>query len=202
MALPGCAHCEFPAGDTDEFPTRIVTPPCANTSPPIGLELLRAARDPRPHKPSVDLRRYLVDLRIVQRGSGDLWLLVDEDTFPSAVDSVHADIDPYHDSRPEPKLPRETWWFSGNHIVHAYSLGEASETSLRNIAVSTADPAIPVSLGTITVDGLSPQEWVRRSGGLQPQNSGEPRVPASFEAYCTTWFDIAAEAEHESQLPR
>ena len=186
------------AADTSEVPTRIVIPPCTKASPPLGLDLLHAARDPQPRKPSADVRHYLVDLHIVSRGWGDLWLLVDEDTFPSLVDSVHADVD--DDSRPEPKGPRETWWFSGNDIVHAYSLGRALETSLRNIPVSTADPTIPVSLGTIYVDGLSPQEWVRRPGGRQ--NSREPRAPATFEPYCTTWFDIAAVAGPESQLIR
>src|SRR5688500_2878739 len=135
-ALAGCAHSARAVEDDREFPTRIVTPLCADTSLAIMLELLRVSRDFRPRKPSKDVRHYLVDLRIQRRGQPDLCLLVDEDPFPSAVDSVRPGGEPGGAISLDPEDPRDTWWFSGNDIVRAWPLGRASKRSFMNIGVS------------------------------------------------------------------
>lgn len=132
----------------------------------------------------------------------DLWLLVDEDMFPSAVDAVHSAADEAHAQGVEPEDPRETWWFSGNHSVRAWPSGRASEKSFTNIDVSTGAARIPVTLGTIDVDGRSPKEWNRQTGGRQPSTADEPRARASFEPYCTTWFKLAAAAPPENEAPQ
>src|SRR5690606_20775056 len=90
LALTDCAHTSLTADDDRQFPQRIVTPICAYAQPPVVLDLLRAVRDPQPRKPSASVRNYLVDLRIRRKDREDLWLLVDEDTFPSALDAIAA----------------------------------------------------------------------------------------------------------------
>lgn len=195
MALNGCAHSGRAVEDDSEFATRIVTPFCADAIPSVALEMQRVSPDLRARKPSKDVRHYFVDLRIQRRDLMDLWLLVDEDTFPSAVDSAHSDAGEPGELNEPPHEPRATWWFLGNDIVRAWPLGTASERSFMNLDVSTGDTRIPVSLGTIDIEGLSPQQWVRQTGGRQPKDADHPRARASFEPHCTTWFELAAEAE-------
>ena len=189
IGVTGCAQHAASEPELATFPTRIVTPLCADAHPPVALEF-RAVRDPQPHKPSKDVRRYLVDLRILRSDHEDLWLLVDEDTFPSAVESVGAVDNPLTGVRPQ--VPLETWWFSGNDIVSAWPLGSAPESWFRNINVSTGSPRIPISLGSIDVAGMPARQWVGQAGADQRRHSRE-RVAATFEPYCTTWFDLEVE---------
>lgn len=184
------AGCTPAVDDSPLFPERIVTPLCANAHPPILIEV-HATRDLRARKPS-NLRHYLVDLRIRYQHREELWLLVNQDTFPSAVDSVAANVAD-HRILVEPQRPPEAWWFWGNDIVRAYPLGRAAESSFEGLEVGTTDSEIPVTLGTIHVADLSPQEWVRRTGGRQPNDADEPRTPANFDPYCTTWIDVTGD---------
>lgn len=194
VVIAGCAPA---VDDSPLLPERIVTPLCANAHPPILIEA-RATRDLRARKPSPHLRHYLVDLRILRRDRHDLWLVVDQETFPSAVDSVNADI---ADSTAllEPQRPREVWWFSGNDLAPAYPLRRATESSFESLEVGTSDSEVPVTLGAIYVDGLSPQEWVRRTRGQKPNDAKEPRAPVDFEPYCTTWIDVTGEAASRAE---
>ena len=192
VGLTACAQNAVPEPEAATYPTRIVTPLCSDALWPVVLEF-RAIRDPQPHKPSKDVRHYLVDLRIVRRDREDLWLLVDEDTFPSAVESVHATDDPTTVLRPQ--HPLETWWFVGNDIVRAWPLGSAPESSFRNVDVGTGAARVPVSLGRIDVAGMPARQWVRQAGADERRHAAD-RVTAAFEPYCTTWFDLEAEAQH------
>lgn len=190
VAITGCTPA---VDDNPLFPDRIVTPLCANAHPPILIEVLRAVRDPQARKPSADVRYYLVDLRIRRKDREDLWLLVNQETFPSAVDSVTPNVAD-HRVFGEPRRPPEVWRFVGNDIVRAYPLGRAAESSFENLEVGTGDSEIPVTFGTIEVADVSPREWVRRTGGRQPNAADEPRAPADFEPHCTTWIDVTGES--------
>jgi hypothetical protein len=189
-----------PATTEAEFSASIVTPPCADAHPPIQLEFVRVTTDSQPRKPSRDVRHYLVDVLIARKETMSLWLLVDEDTFPSAVNSVRSGDDEARPLELEQAEPPRAWWFSGNDTVRAWPLGGAPKTSLTNIAVGTGKPRIPVTLGTIELDGESPQQWARRMNGRQPWHTrGEPPARGTFDAFCTTWVDLEALArEHQS----
>lgn len=191
LVLTNCAHTHPAAENDTQFPRRIVTPTCAHAQPPITLELLRVVRDSQPRKPSASVRNYLVDLRIRRKDREDLWLLVNEETFPSALDAVAANV-AVATIRRAPQRPRQAWWFTGNDIACAYPLGSASESWFQNLEIGTSTAQIPVTLGTIEVDGLSPEEWVRQTGGRKRDD--EPRAVVDFAAYCTTWIDIAGAA--------
>lgn len=181
IGLTACAQNAVPEPEAATYPTRIVTPLCSDALWPVALEF-RAIRDPQPHKPSKDVRHYLVDLRILRQDREELWLLIDEDTFPSAVDSVGAVAEVVSVRQ---QHPLESWWFTGNDIVRAWPLGRAPESSFRNVSVSTGARRIPVSLGGIDVAGAPARQWRGRTG--------EPRAAATFEPYCTSWFDLEVE---------
>ncbi|HEU5074204.1 MAG TPA: hypothetical protein VFU02_08525, partial [Polyangiaceae bacterium] len=146
---------------------------------------------------SVNVRHYYVNLRIRRSDRMDLWLLVNESSFPSVLDSVETDNEAFDDAGLPLETPREIWWFSGNETTRAYPLGRVAETSLQNLEVATSVPEISVTLGKLDVGGLAPQEWLRRTGGRRPGSAASPPVPVDFEPHCTTWFDVAAEAESQ-----
>lgn len=189
ISVTACTQNAVPEPEVARFPTRIVTPLCADAHPPVALEF-RAIRDPQPHKPSKDVRHYLVDLRISRSDQrDDLWLLIDEEVFPSAVDSVHTVEEPVGLRL---QHPRESWSFTGGAFVRAWPLGRARESWFRNVSVSTGSRRIPVSLGSIDVGGMPARHWVGQAGAEQRRDSRD-RVAAAFESFCTTWFDLEAE---------
>jgi len=207
--LIGCA-ARPPALEPDEAyapPTPFVIPPCSEIMLPIELEVLRVGPEPRARKPSPNIRHYVVDLRIRRSGYQDLsglWLLVDEGTFPSRVESVWQNTE---DDVKVTSLGRTqratTWSFSGGELAHAWPLGNTFDVTFANVVASTSGRRIPVTLGTITVGGVSPQEWARLEEPRRSSNGvGERPVDASIEPLCTIWIDLEARTRAEgSALP-
>jgi hypothetical protein len=192
--VSGCAASRAAVAD-DEFPPRIVaSSPCADSRPRIEVRSPRVAKG-LGHKPSRDVRRYLVDLHIARSDPMDLWLLIDEHTFPSVIDSVWRD-DKFLGAEVQPSANTRPWWFSGNDTIRAWPLGRASHTSIRSIDIGTGALRIAVTLGVIELDGASPQEWLMQNEDHQPWNKrGQPRARGVFVPFCTTWIDLSAEGE-------
>jgi hypothetical protein len=194
-AFAGCAENRSSAQPDTAVPKRVVTPLCSAAHPRIDVELTRVVPDLRARKPSLDVKHYLVDVRVRGSASVDLWLLIDEETVPSSVDSVGPDED---DTAVNQGLPPESprgWWFSGDDVARAWPLEKSPEISLTNIELSTGERRIPLTLGTIVVDGVSPEEWLRRQAAEARASSGDARAQADFEPFCTTWAELAAGAE-------
>lgn len=197
-AAAGCAENRSSAQPDTAFPKRVVTPLCAAAHPRIDVALTRVVSDVRPRKPSLDVKHYLVDVRVRGSASTDLWLLIDEETFPSSVDSVGPNEDGTAvDQGLPPESPRG-WWFSGDDVARAWPLGKSPEISLTNIELSTGERRIPFTLGSIVVDGVSPEEWLQRQAAEARGNSGDARARADFEPFCTTWAELAVAAETSS----
>jgi hypothetical protein len=192
--VSGCAGSRAAVAH-DEFPPRIVaSSPCADARPTIEVRSPRVAKD-LGHKPSRDVRRYLVDLHILRSDQMDLWLLMDEHTFPSVVDSVWRDEN-FLGAEVQSSAHTRPWWFSGNDTIRAWPLGRASDTSIRSIDIGTGALRIAVTLGVIELDGASPQEWLMQNGDQQPWNTrGQPRARGVFVPFCTTWIDLSAVAQ-------
>ena len=192
--VSGCAGSQAAVAD-DAVPPRIVASPhCAEARPTIEIRSPRVAKD-LGHKPSRDVRRYLLDLHILRSDQMDLWLLMDEHTFPSVVDSVSRD-DGFLGAEVHSSATTRPWWFSGNDTIRAWPLGRASDTSIRSIDIGTGALRIAVTLGVIELDGASPQEWLMQNEDHQPWNTrGQPRARGVFVPFCTTWIDLSAIAQ-------
>jgi hypothetical protein len=185
--VSGCAASRSAVAD-DNFPTPIVASlPCSDTRPTIEIQSPRVAKD-LGHKPSRDVRRYLVDLHILRSDQMDLWLLVDEHTFPSVVDTVWRD-EGFLGDEVQSGTKTRPWWFSGNDTIRAWPLGRAPDTSLRNIDVGTGALRISITLGVIELDGVAPPEW------LMQNTRGRPRGRGVFVPFCTAWIDLSVTAQ-------
>lgn len=179
-AVLGCSGTRSLVAE-DGFPTRIVSSsPCTDTRPPIDIRAQRIAED-LGHKPSRDVKRYLVDLHVHRSDQLNLWLLVDEDTFPLVVDSVWREKGS-RDAEEQARANPRPWWFSGNGAIQAWPLGRASDVSLTNIEVGTGASRVSVTLGVLELDGASPQEWLI---------GGRPQARGVFVPRCRTWIDLS-----------
>src|SRR5580765_8843057 len=79
VVLGGCAvRRELPPRDLG-LGQRLAVRPCDEDG--ARVELVGVRRDRSPHKPSIDIEPYLVDLRA--RSDAERWLIVDQDTAPS-----------------------------------------------------------------------------------------------------------------------
>jgi hypothetical protein len=169
----GCASRSLGAEEGVTLPTRIVVPPCDDAA--LRVELLNVRRDPTSRKPSPDLRRYLIDVRVYALNyASDVWLLVDQETFPSGVDDVSKGSD-------------GTWWFSG---TDALWLGRAASRVIKNIPVSTPDQRVPVILAEIHVEGVSPQRWVERGGSTDERTTDGRLARADVNVLCASWLAL------------
>lgn len=132
------------------------------------------------------MSHYEVDLEVAVLWES--WLIADDDTFPTAVEAVY-------------QTPEGTWAFSGEEYAVAHWLGPSSRVTLKSVKVSTyKDGPIPVILGSVTIDGMSPRKWVRQGGDEWSRDTdGGARVPARFHSVCATWFDVRAPVEGENE---
>ena len=170
----GCASRAVAPPDDMAVPTPIAFPPCDLADPPVVFELLKAGID-RTRKPS-HLKNLMVDLRIQSRDSRELWLIVNEETFPPRVRSVS-------------KTPEGEWSFSGRDLVNAWWLGPAPDSSIKDIAVTTAVRKVPATVATIDIDGMSPQHWDKRN--VRDKLPGRVDV----DVVCMTWLELPSSWE-------
>jgi hypothetical protein len=172
------AGCGSRNGSGEElvFPKLIVAPRCNEA--PLRVEASRVELDQTRRKPSPDIENYIVDLRVQAQGPQDLWLLVNHESFPSRVREVRRDTN-------------GIWWFSGNEVVAARSLGRVSDISLLGLQVQTPRSSVPVVIGTISVEDMSAKDWVKRGGAAdQRSTSAQALVPSDFEVACATWLEL------------
>ena len=110
-------------------------------------------------------------------------MIVDHETFPSGAHEVA-------------KMPDGSWLFSGNDIVFARWLGRSADVTIKDLNVRSAGQKVPVLLGLIEVESMSPPRWVEQGGlGDNRRTFGENLVHAGVEVVCATWFDIRARVE-------
>jgi len=173
IGVAGCNARNKPAQEDLSFPKRIAVPPCEQ--PGSRVEVLDVRPDPFRWKPSPGLEHIVVDLHVHARYAQDLWLLVDETTFPSGVRSVSKSED--------------GWLF--NNLVHAWWLGRSADVTFKDLHLTTSDPTIPVVLGQINVENVSPQTWLERGGlGDHRDTYGGALVYAGIEVECVSWLDV------------
>ncbi len=150
---------------------RIVAPPC--TAPTSRVEVLKVRPEPG-RKPSLNVQRLLVDVRVQARDPRALWLLIGDDMFPAGVSQVSRSTD-------------DEWDFVGTTTSQAKWLGPATDVTFTNRQV--AQGWTPFILGVIEVDGVTPLRWVQQGGQFDSRTSKE-RVPVRLDVVCATWIDL------------
>ena len=190
IALAGCGSCTASSPTPLAFAHQIIAPLCSQK--PLRVELLRARLDPNVGKPSRDVTKYLLDIRVQAQDVRELWLLIDHESFPSRLKEVARAAD-------------GTWRFSGDAVANARWLGHTADITLSDVQVRT-DGRVPVILGTITVEGMSPQQWVKQDGsGDSRSTSAEHLARSDIEVVCATWFELrpgASDGDESSAEPR
>ena len=172
----GCASRAVAPPDDMAVPTPLAFRPCDLATWPVALELVKVGRDYTPRKPSPNLKHLLVDLRIQSRDRRELWLLVNEETFPPTVRDVS-------------KTPEGKWSFSGSDLVNAWLLGPTPDRSIKDIDVTTGKRKVPATVATIAIDGMSPLSWDKRNA--QGRSAGRLDV----EVVCVTWLELPSSWE-------
>jgi len=171
----GCGSGVDAKSDEALFPQQIVVEPCARGVAQVTA--LGVKVDPFPHKPSYEMRHFLVDLRIQNYALG-VWLVVDGDDFPTRLDEVEVGAN-------------GLWSFDGNAHADARWIAPGAEVTLEGLKVSTTYSEFPVTLGVIHIDGLSPQGWVKQGGHVGRRSAERgTTVPSNFLVECTTWIDL------------
>ena len=168
----GCATEKNVVHDDLSQAYRIVAPPC--TAPTSRVEVLKVRPDPV-HKPSLNVERLLVDLRVQVRDPRELWLLIGDDMFPSGVSEVSRSAD-------------DDWRFVGTTTSKAKWLGPLTDVTFTNRQVARG--WTPFVLGVIEVDGVTPLHWVQQ-GGRFDSRARKERAPVHVDVVCATWIDLS-----------
>jgi len=156
---------------------RLAVRPCDEDG--ARVELVGVRPDPFRYKPSIDIEHYYVDLRA--RSAAERWLIVNQDTAPSGVDSVG-------------KEAQGTGWWLGS--LHAHLIQRGGDLTVKDLQVGVGkDGKLPVILARISVDDRTPQRWVEEGRQVDHRYAfgGKP-VPLAIDAECVSWFDVHAPA--------
>jgi len=181
VMLGGCAvRQELPPQDLG-LGQRLAVRPCDGEG--ARVELVGVRPDPVRHKPSIDIERYLVDLRA--RSDAERWLIVDQDTAPSGVDSVS-------------KEAQGTGWWLGS--LHAHFIQRAGDLTVKDLQVGVGrDGKLPAILARISVDDMRPQRWMEEGRQVDHRFAfGGKVVPLAIDVACVSWFDVHAPAHAAS----
>jgi len=148
-------------------------PPCDESG--ARVELLGARPDPFHYKPMIDRENYLVDLRA--HSAAESWLIVNDDTASSGIDSVSKDA-------------QGTGWWLGD--LPAHFIPRAGDLTVSDLHVNVGkDGKLPAVLARISVDGRTPQRWVEEGGEVDHRFTfGRKLVPLTIEVECVSWFDV------------
>jgi hypothetical protein len=168
---PACATEPIVARDDLSQAHRIVAPPC--TAPTSRVEVLKVRPEPA-RRPSLNVERLLVDLRVQVRDPRALWLLIGDDMFPSGVREVS-------------RSANDDWRFVGATTSQAKWLGPTTEVTFTNRQVARG--WTPFILGVIEVDGETPLRWVQQGGRFDSRTSKAP-VPVRLDVVCATWINL------------
>lgn len=156
---------------------RLAARPCDDDG--ARVELVDIRPDPVPHKPSVDVERYLVDLRA--RSHAEAWLIINQETAPSGVDGVSKE-------RHGPG-----WWLG---VLHAHLIPRGGDVTVKDVSVGVGrDGKLPALLARISVEEMTPQRWVQVENGGQGDHRstfGGKLVPLAIDVECVSWFDVRA----------
>ncbi len=160
---------------------RLAVRPCDEDG--ARVELIGVRPDSFRHKPSIDIERYLVDLRA--RSGAERWLIVNQDTAPSGVDSVD-------------KEAQGTGWWLGS--LHAHLIQRAGDLTVKDLQVGVGkDGKLPAILARISVDDVTPQRWVEEGRQVDHRFAfGGKLVPLAIDVDCISWFDVHAPAHAAS----
>jgi hypothetical protein len=181
VVLGGCAvRHELPPQDLG-LGQRLAVRPCDEDGARVDLVGVRP--DPVKHKPSIDIENYLVDLRA--RSDVARWLIVNEDTAPSGVDSVDMEA-------------QGTGWWLGS--LPAHFIQRAGDLTVRDLQVGVGkDGKLPAILARISVDDMTPQRWVEEGRQVDHRFAfGGKLVPLAIDVECVSWFDVHAPAHAAS----
>jgi hypothetical protein len=181
VVLGGCAvRKELPPQDLG-LGQRLAVRPCDEDGARVDLVGVRP--DPFRHKPSIDIDNYLVDLRA--RSDAERWLIVNQDTAPSGVDSVS-------------KEEQGTGWWLGS--LHAYVIQRAGDLTVKDLQEGVGkDGKLSAILARISVDHKTPQRWVEEGRQVDHRFAvGGKLVPLAIELECVSWFDVRAPAQTAS----
>jgi len=175
VVLGGCAvRQELRAPDL-RFDQRLAVRPCDDDG--ARVELVGVRPDPFRYKPSIDIEHYLVDLRA--RSTAERWLIVNEDTAPSGVDSVSKDEQ------------GAGWWLGS---LEAHFIPRAGDLTVKDLKVVVGKGGkLSAILATISVDYKTPQRWVEEGRQVDHRVAlGGKLVPLEIDVECVSWFDVHA----------
>lgn len=184
VVLDGCAvRQELPPQDLG-LGQRLAVRPCDEDG--ARVELVGVRPDPFRHKPSIDIEHYLVDLRA--RSHAERWLIFNEDTAPSRVDSVS-------------KEEQGTGWWLGS--LHAHFIQRAGDLTVKDLEVGVGkDGKLSAILARISVDYKTPHPWVEEGRQVDHRFAlGGKLVPLTIDVECVSWFDVHAPAQTASPCP-
>jgi hypothetical protein len=175
VVLGGCAvRRELPTQDLS-LGQRLAVRPCDEDG--ARVELVGARPDSFHYKPSIDVDHYLMDLRA--RSDAERWLIIDQDTAPSGVDSVS-------------KEEQGNGWWLGE--LHAHFIHRAGDLTVNDLRVGVGkDGKLSAVLARISVDSMKPQRWVEEGRQVDHRSAfGGKLVPLAIDVDCVSWFDVHA----------
>jgi hypothetical protein len=181
VGVGGCAvRQELPRQELG-LGQRLAVRPCDQDG--ARVELVGVRPDPFPYKPSSGVEHYFVDLRV--RSGAERWLIVNQDTAPSGIDSVS-------------KEAQGTGWWLG--LLQGHLIQRAGDLTLKDLQVDVGkDGKLPAIMARVSVDYMTPQRWVEEGRQVDHRfASGGKLVPLAIDVECVSWFDVHAPAHAAS----
>jgi hypothetical protein len=151
------------------------------------LQLLKAEPGPAMMIGQSKVQQYRLDLKVRVKGPPGAWLVIGVWSFPARVHDV---------TRMEPDTPGaagpQLWLFrGGGYAVEARWLEKPGDTIIRDVWTVGRFKGLFAAVIRLSVDGVSPQEWVARGGsGDHRLVDADDAPPVKLRRVCSTMLDL------------